>query len=119
MIQVLVDARLSMNHANVSLSVNFTVCLSTASTLSTASKVPRFPFPGIVRKRSYVYLTSSAVSSRPLTGGLGCQRTPLRSLNTYVVSFGWLHDSARSPSIGGVPGTTWEPAFTFTSLLMQ
>jgi hypothetical protein len=34
------------------------------------------------------YTTSSAVSSRPLTGGLLCQRTPRRSLKTYVVSFG-------------------------------
>ena len=44
------------------------------------------------------------MSSRPFTGGLLCQRTPLRSLKTYVVSFGCVHDSARSPSIGNVPG---------------
>jgi hypothetical protein len=52
------------------------------------------------RNRSYVYFTSSAVSSRPLTGGLGCQRTPRRSLNTYVVSLGRVHDSATSASTG-------------------
>ena len=32
--------------------------------------------------RSKVNLTSSAVSSRPLTGGLGWKRTPLRSVTT-------------------------------------
>jgi hypothetical protein len=36
-----------------------------------------------------------------------------------VVSFGCVHDSARSPSIGWVLGTTAEPALTFTSRLMQ
>src|SRR5262249_61729361 len=71
----------------------------------------------MVIERSYVYLTSSAVSSRPLTGGLLCQRTPLRSLNTHVVSLGWVHDSARSPSTGSVPGVTPGPAFTRTSRL--
>ncbi len=64
-----------------------------------------------------MYLTSSAVSSRPLTGGLGCQRTPLRSLNTYEVSPWRSHDSARSPSTGWVPGTTAEPPLTFTRRL--
>ena len=67
--------------------------------------------------RSYVYRTSSAVSSRPLTGGFGCQRTPRRSLNTYVRSSGRLHDSARSGSSGVDPGCTEGPAFTFTSRL--
>ena len=51
-------------------------------------------------KRSYVYFTSSAVSSRPFTGGLLCQRTSLRSLKTYVVSFDRVQDSATSGSIG-------------------
>ena len=32
--------------------------------------------------RSNVNFTSSAVSSRPLTGGLAWKRTPRRSLNT-------------------------------------
>src|SRR5262252_5470919 len=119
MIHVDVDASMSRNQAFGSFSVNLTVYLSSTSILSTDSSTGRLGLPLMVRNRSYVYLTSSAVSSRPLTGGFGCQRTPLRSLKTYVVSFGWLHDSARSPSIGRVPGTTWEPAFTFTSLLMQ
>jgi len=48
--------------------------------IATAPSVERFGLPLIDRKRSYVYLTSSAVSSRPLTGGFGCQRTPFRSL---------------------------------------
>src|SRR5262245_58899887 len=33
----------------------------------------------------------------------------------YVVSFGWLHDSARSPSIWNVAGTTLAPALCWTS----
>src|SRR5712691_2946679 len=60
--------------------------------------------PLTVRNRSTLKTTSSAVSSRPFTGGLFCQRTPLRSLKMYVVSLGWVQDSARSPSIGNVPG---------------
>ena len=35
----------------------------------------------------------------------------------YVVSSGWLHDSARSPSIANVPGTTAGPALCLTSRL--
>jgi hypothetical protein len=73
--------------------------------------------PLTVRNRSTVYRTSSAVSSRPLTGGLGCHRTPRRSLKTYVVSFGWLHDSARSPSIANVAGATLGPALCLTRRL--
>src|SRR5262249_5381942 len=69
------------------------------------------------RNRSYVYFTSSAVSSRPLTGGFGCQRTPRRSLNTYVVSLGRVHDSATSASTGKGPGRTVGPALTFRSRL--
>ena len=114
-----VEASASMNHAYGSFRTNRTVCGSSASTLSTCSSTGRFGLPLSVRNRSYVYLTSSAVSSRPFTGGLLCQRTPFRSLNTYVVSFGCVHDSARSASIGCVPGTTDGPAFTFTSRLMQ
>src|SRR5438445_2019637 len=116
-IQVDVEASMSRNHAFGPFSVNFTVCLSRTSILSTNSSTGRLPLPLTVRKRSYVYLTSSAVSSRPFTGGLGCQRTPLRSLKTYVRSFGWDHDSARSGSTGSVPGTTLGPAFTLTSRL--
>src|SRR5438034_7032613 len=73
--------------------------------------------PATVRKRSTLYLTSSDVSSRPFTGGLLCQRTPRRSLKTYVVSFGCVHDSARSGSIANVPGTTDGPALCFTRRL--
>jgi len=40
----------------------------------------RYALPFSFTNRSKVYLTSSAVSSRPFTGGLACQRTPLRSL---------------------------------------
>src|SRR5437879_3719667 len=54
-------------------------------------------------------MPSSAVSSGPSTGGLVCQRTPLRSLKTNVVSVGCVHDSARSGSMGMVPGFTWAP----------
>ena len=82
MIQVDVEARWSTNQALGSLSVNFTVYLSRASTLSTISRTVRFGLPFVARKRSYVYFTSSAVSSRPLTGGLGCHRTPCLSLKT-------------------------------------
>ncbi len=64
-----------------------------------------------------MYFTSSAVSSRPLTGALGCQRTPFLSLKTYVRSLGCVHDSARSGSTGRVPGTMDGPAFTFTRRL--
>src|SRR5262245_32216583 len=71
----------------------------------------------MVMARSYVYLTSSAVSSRPFTGDLLCHRTPFRSVNSQVVSLAWLQDSARSPSIGSVPGTTVGPALTRTRRL--
>src|SRR5262245_19564451 len=94
-----------------------TVYLSGASIFSTAPRFDRFGLPLIDRNRSYVYFTSSDVSSRPFTGGLLCHRTPLRSLNTYVRSLGMVHDSARSPSTGRVPGTIDGPAFTFTSRL--
>src|SRR5262247_2278593 len=106
MIHIDVEARFSRNQANGSFSTNRTVCGSITSILSTCSRAGRLGLVLRLRKRSYVYLTSSAVSSRPLTGGLGCQRTPLRSLKTYVVSLGCVHDSARSPSRGWVPGTT-------------
>jgi hypothetical protein len=43
---------------------------------STISSTGLLPFPLMVRKRSYVYFPSSAVSSRPLTGSFECQRTP-------------------------------------------
>ena len=67
---------------------------------STVSRNCRLGLPAMVRKRSYVYFTSSAVSSRPFTGGLLCQRTSLRSLKTYVVSFDRVQDSATSGSSG-------------------
>src|SRR2546425_1778122 len=92
-------ASMSKNQTNGSFKVNFTVYLSGASTLSTDLSMYALALPFTVRKWFTLYTTSSAVSSRPFTGGLWCQRTPLRSLNTYVVSLGWLHDSARSPSI--------------------
>src|SRR5262249_6349289 len=104
---------------NGSFSVNFTVYLSGVSILSICSRTPLLPLPGIVRNRSYVYFTSSAVSSLPLTGGLLCQRTPFLSLNTYVGSFGCVHASVRSLSSGCVPGTTAGPALTFNNRLMQ
>ena len=66
--------------------------------------------PASVSMRSNVNFTSSAVSSRPLTGGLAWNRTPRRSLNTYVVSLGWVQDSARSPSIVSEPGLIAAPA---------
>src|SRR2546427_9754048 len=63
------------------------------------------------------YTTSSAVSSRPLVGDFGCHRTPLRSRKTYVVSLGWLQDSARSPSRTKLPGCTDGPALCLRSRL--
>jgi hypothetical protein len=62
------------------LSVNFAACLSSTSILSIDERVSRLPLPLMVRYRLSVYLTSSAVSSRRSTGGLGCQRTPFLSL---------------------------------------
>jgi hypothetical protein len=62
--------------------MNRTVYLSGASIFSTVPSIERFGLPLIDRNRSYVYFTSSAVSSRPLTGGLLCQRTPFRILKT-------------------------------------
>jgi len=41
---------------------------------------------------------------------LFCQRTPFLSLKMYVVSLGWVQDSARSPSIGKLPGAIAGPA---------
>src|SRR5215467_610687 len=82
-----------------------------------SSTTARLGLPLTVMARSYVYCTSAAVNSRPLTGGLLCHRTPWRSLNSHVVSVGCVHDSARLPSIGNVPGNTLGPAFVFTRLL--
>jgi hypothetical protein len=73
--------------------------------------------PLTVRKWFTLNTTSSAVSSRPFTGGLLCHFTPLRSLKMYVVSFGCVHDSARSPSMGNVPGATPGPALCRSSRL--
>ena len=52
MIHVDVEASRSMNQALGSRSVNFTVYLSTASTLSTISSVKRLLLPLMLRKRS-------------------------------------------------------------------
>ena len=117
MIQVEVEASRSTNHAFGSFRVNRTVYLSSASTLSSISRMNLLPLPLTVRKRSYVYFTSSAVSSRPFTGGLLCQRTPFLSLKTYTVSPCRSQDSARSPSMGWLPGTTDGPALTLTRRL--
>ncbi len=54
--------------------------------------------------RSSEYLTSSAVTSRPFTGGLGWNFTPFRSWNTRVVGFLYSHFSARSGTIVKSPG---------------
>src|SRR3979490_3620371 len=86
MTQVDVEAKRSTNQALGSLSVNFTVYLSGASTLSTIARIGRLGLSFVVKKRSNVYFTSSATSSRPLTGGLGCQRTPPRSLKKQSLS---------------------------------
>src|SRR2546429_3250246 len=110
-------ASMSRNQTNGSFKVNFTVYLSGASTLSTDLSMYALALPFTVRKWFTLNTTSSAVSSRPFTGGFACQRTPLRSLNTYVVSLGWVHDSARSPSIVNVPGATLGPALCRSSRL--
>src|SRR3989442_9941054 len=90
----------------------------TATTeIYTLSLHDALPISFTVRKWLTLYTTSSAVSSRPFTGGLLCQRTPFRSLKTYVVSLGWRHDSARSPSIGNVPGITLGPALCLSRRL--
>src|SRR5947207_9767552 len=99
-IHVAVDASWSTNQAFGSFSLKTTVYLSGVSIFSTASSRYRLGLPLMERKRSYEYFTSSAVSSRPFTGGLLCQRTSLRSLKTYVVSFDRVQDSATSGSIG-------------------
>jgi hypothetical protein len=62
---------MSGNQANGSLTVNLTVYRSSAWTLSTAASMYAWGFPVTVRKRSTEYTTSSAVSSRPFTGGFG------------------------------------------------
>ncbi len=108
---------MSRNQTNGSFNVNFTEYLSGASTFSTALSMYALALPLTVRKWFTLNTTSSAVSSRPFTGGLLCHLTPRRSLKTYVVSFGWVHDSARSPSIGKVPGTTLGPALCRSSRL--
>jgi hypothetical protein len=61
------------------LSVIRTVCLSTTSMALTGSK--RVAKPDLAMNRSSEYFTSSAVTSRPLTGGLLWNLTPLRREN--------------------------------------
>src|SRR5262249_18072412 len=56
----------------------------------------RWPTGERARNRSSDHFTSSAVTSRALTGGLLWNRTPRRSLNTIVVGFVHSHFSARS-----------------------
>ena len=50
-------------------------------------------------KRSTEYFTSSAVTSRPFTGGLLWNLTPLRRVNTSAVGLSYFHFSARSGTI--------------------
>jgi hypothetical protein len=75
-------ASISRNQAFGSLSTMRTVTASGVSTRSMARSMYALGLPFTERKRSIVYFTSAEVSSRPLTGGLGCQRTPRRSLKT-------------------------------------
>src|SRR3989442_9997071 len=100
MIQVEVEARRSRNQALGSFSVNFTVYLSGASTLSTISRRARFGLPFVARKRSYVYFTSSAVKSRPLHGGLGRPPAPFRRMKTLTLTPPRIHGCARAASKG-------------------
>src|SRR5437016_3796640 len=81
---------------------------------STALRRGALAWPLVVRKRVIVYTTSSATNSRPFIGGFACHFTPRRSLKTYVVSFVCCHDSARSGSIGNVPGVTPGPVLVRT-----
>ena len=73
---------MSRNQAKGSLRMTRTVYLSGVSTRSTEASMCRLALPFSLMNRSMLYLTSSDVSSRPFTGGLLCQRTPRRSLNT-------------------------------------
>ena len=75
-------ASMSRNQTNGSFSVNLTVYLSGASTLSTDLSMYALALPFTVKKWFTLNTTSSAVSSRPFTGGLACHFTPLRSLKT-------------------------------------
>ena len=72
-------ARWLRNGAYGSFSVMRTVCLSTASMALTGSK--RVLKPDLAVNRSSEYFTSSAVTSRPFTGGLLWNFTPLRRKN--------------------------------------
>ena len=72
-------ARWFRNGAYGSLSVMRTVWRSTTSIDCTGSNRSRKP--DFAMKRSSEYLTSSAISSRPLTGGLLWKRTPFFRLN--------------------------------------
>ena len=72
-------ARWFRNGVYGSFSVMRTVCLSTTSTDCTGSK--RALNADLAMKRSIEYLTSAAVTSRPLTGGWLWNFTPLRSEN--------------------------------------
>jgi hypothetical protein len=85
--------------------------------VDTMQNIEAFVLPFSLAARSKVYRTSSAVSSRPLTGGFAWKRTPLRSLKTYDVSPVCCQDSARSPSIRNAPGRTPGPALCRRSRL--
>src|SRR5918992_3454417 len=88
-----VAARLETNAANGADSSNRTVKGSGAVT---RLRVGNSRASGEATRRSNVNLTSSATSSRPLTGGLACQRTPFFNVITYVVGVGCATDAARS-----------------------
>ena len=90
-------ARWFRNGANGSLSVIRIVYLSTTSIDCTSSKRERKP--DLALKRSSEYFTSSAVTSRPFTGGLLWNFTPFFSVKTSVVGFLYSHFSARSGTI--------------------
>ena len=54
--------------------------------------------------RSIEYFASSAVTSRPLTGGLLWNLTPFRSVNSMTVGLLYSHFSARSGTIAKSAG---------------
>src|SRR5262249_49049658 len=66
-------------------SSNFTVYRST--TVIVLTRAARVEYCALSFKSSYEYFTSSAVISRPLTGGRLWNRTPCRSLKIHVEGF--------------------------------
>src|SRR3989304_5235921 len=65
----------------------------------TALGVGKSRASGEATTRSKVNLTSSEVSSRPLTGGLLWKCTPFRSVTTWVAGLGCVWAAARSGTI--------------------